>query len=808
MTFYGWSTTEDGSTLWNYAEDRMPLGDLTLYAVWRYDFTSEAVEGGMHLRSYTGSKTTIRVPEWIDDQPVLSIAEDAFPDPTVTLTGNKGSVTENYALAQGMTFVPLRYEATFISNGGTVIAPQTLCATDYLVQPEILRSGYTLLGWFTDSTLRVRWDFAQDRMPAAPLTLYAAWEKSDETFADIPFTFEPTENGLSITGYTGTSAHAILPASINGETVCAIADFAFFENQSLLSLSIPGTVQTIGRSSFAGSRLSSISIDEGLVSIDAHAFSGCAELHSVMLPESLLSLGDAAFQDCTALTSLQLPNHLTVLPKNLFSGCTFLSSISLPSALETISSSAFADCTHITKLTLGTHVYALAPDAFSGCTSLDAVHVAADNMYFTDVNGVVLSADGTQLLLYPCGKASGTYTLPATVSAIGERAMASSRITSLVCNDALTLIAPDALRGSTQLQSIVFASDGHLTEIGASAFSGCVALDSIIFPDTLRTIHANAFSLCTLQSVTIPAHTTIGAHAFDASPHLTLYGANGSPAATYAQTNGLRFVDLSTDIPVIGVTLPPSLSLAPGENCTLSAVLMPHNTTETTLRWNSSDASIAYVDANGFVSARSIGTATVSVTAANGSSASCLVTVAHAVIAPEQIVLSADVLTLVPGNIHPLSAQLLPVGTTDEVKWHSSDNAVVRYASGCVFALSCGTATLTATVGDTLRASCTVTVVPAWGTPDLTLPASLRQIDAEAFLALPVKVVLCPNGLESINSRAFAHCTALTQIYIPASVTVIADDAFSGCTNLVIFGTSASPAQTFAQTHGYPFVAQ
>ena len=50
--------------------------------------------------------------------------------------------------------------------------------------------------------------------------------------------------------------------------------------------------------------MTSISIPDGVTSIDYQTFSGCIRLTSITLPESLVSIGDRAFEDCSALTSV------------------------------------------------------------------------------------------------------------------------------------------------------------------------------------------------------------------------------------------------------------------------------------------------------------------------------------------------------------------------------------------------------------------------------------------------------------------------------------------------------------------------
>lgn len=86
----------------------------------------------------------------------------------------------------------------------------------------------------------------------------------------------------------------------------------------------------------------------------------------------------------------------------------------------------------------------------------------------------------------------------------------------------------------------------------------------------------------------------------------------------------------------------------------------------------------------------------------------------------------------------------------------------------------------------------------------LVLPDSLTKIEAEAFRKTDFSYVICPDTLVSIESRAFAECEKLMSVIIPSSTTTVAADAFEGCTALqVIAAPNGSPADRFAQQHGY-----
>ena len=64
-----------------------------------------------------------------------------------------------------------------------------------------------------------------------------------------------------------------------------------------------------------------------------------------------------------------------------------------------------------------------------------------------------------------------------------------------------------------------------------------------------------------------------------------------------------------------------------GQSLQLTATINPSNATQQTLTWESSNTSVATVDANGKVAAIGLGTAAITVTAANGQSATCVVKV-------------------------------------------------------------------------------------------------------------------------------------------------------------------------------------
>ena len=107
--------------------------------------------------------------------------------------------------------------------------------------------------------------------------------------------------------YTGTSATPALPDDYKGASYHIIA-CAFYYNDTVQSIAIPGGVWSIGDSAFRGcSALTSLTFEleeYALVSVGDFAFAGCTALQTLHLPGVVY--GSNVFTDCTGLQSIVL----------------------------------------------------------------------------------------------------------------------------------------------------------------------------------------------------------------------------------------------------------------------------------------------------------------------------------------------------------------------------------------------------------------------------------------------------------------------------------------------------------------------
>ena len=157
-----------------------------------------------------------------------------------------------------------------------------------------------------------------------------------------------------------------------------------------------------------------------------------------------------------------------------------------------------------------------------------------------------------------------------------------------------------------------------------------------------------------------------------------------------------------------------SLTLEVGESYTLVVTVSPNNATDKSITWSSTNSSVATVS-GGKVTAKSEGATTITATAHNGKSVSCIVTVnepAPEVIEVTSVSLNKTSLTFEIGESETLTATVLPSNATDKsVTWTSSAQTVVTVEDGKVTTIESGTATITATTSNGKTASCMITVI-------------------------------------------------------------------------------------------------
>lgn len=278
--------------------------------------------------------------------------------------------------------------------------------------------------------------------------------------------------------------------------------------------------------------------------------------------------------------------------------------------------------------------------------------------------------------------------------------------------------------------------DGNVTAVGAGTATitarlegketTCkvtvkVPLESISMSETKKTVNkGDSFDLDITKN---PTDTTVDAKAAwsSANAGVATVDQNGMVTAVGAGTTVITAnlegkettCEIVVKVPLESIEMSEKeISLVEDGEAQLNVIYAPTDTTvEKNVAWTSSKPDVAVVDQAGKVTAKTVGTATISAEV-DGKTTTCKVTVTKKPVALESIELSEAKITMVETDKKQLTVKYNPSNTTvdRDVAWTTSNNKVaVVAADGTITAKGAGTATITATVAGK-NASCVVTV--------------------------------------------------------------------------------------------------
>ena len=261
--------------------------------------------------------------------------------------------------------------------------------------------------------------------------------------------------------------------------------------------------------------IKTLTVGEGITSLNGLVFTNCKNLETVKLPKSFHitednfincphlkqfivnpdnpthavdAVGALYKKDMTVLykyvtgssaTVYTVANETEVIWEYAFSNCAALEKVVLPDSVTTIQNEAFLHCLALREINLPNSLTSLEAQAFFGCSSLQQI------------------------------------TLPNQITEIGVRLFGQcTGLTSFTIPAHITKIGMGAFENCTALEEIEL-HDG-ITEIGNAAFSYCRSLKQIVLPERISEIADRLFyNDIRLQQITIPAGVRrIGKNAF------------------------------------------------------------------------------------------------------------------------------------------------------------------------------------------------------------------------------------------------------------------------------------------------------
>ena len=565
--FDGWYYDIHCTEEYNWYEDEFN-SDITLYANWVNEddgvpFTYVTLDDGtIEIRSYTGKRRYITVPEEIEGKAVSSIGEFAFEGETrlreVRLPSRlrrirtgafagctnlykidiPASVTEigasafSNAVRLGTLAIPA--DSNLISIGDKAFANCTkLRRVDLPTSLERV-NGSAFLG--TTSNMEINVASKNKHFVSVDGVLFNYTKSMIVAYPEgrTAALYIIPEN----VRYIGSCAFAYTKvSSIDLGSVTEIGDSAFAAS-SLSAVVIPDTVISMGSGAFAGSAyLSSVKIGNGLRSISAGAFASCS-ISEITIPAGIESIGGAAFK-FAGLGKLIFENNskLTVISYAAFYGCP-LTSVNFPDSLMNIGDSAFFKCS-------------LSSISFGEGSSLQIIGAAA--FRYASLATVAFPANIRTIGDYAFADTAiaGSVTVPASLESLGGgvfgacHALTEIKVESgnkiyadidgvVYTNDGKTAVAYPAgnpaenytvLDGTQKIGVAAFYGSWNLRgvtvpagvdEFYEYAFFDCEKVYGYSLPDTLETV--GPYSMAknySLSSVSLPDSVMhIGSYAF------------------------------------------------------------------------------------------------------------------------------------------------------------------------------------------------------------------------------------------------------------------------------------------------------
>ena len=331
-----------------------------------------------------------------------------------------------------------------------------------------------------------------------------------------------------ISAYKGTEKAITIPASIGANEIVGINYAVFKGNEDITS----------------------VTISEGVVYIEAQAFRDCVNLKTVVLPNSLTLIDNKAFLGCTALESVRFGDNLIEIGESAFEDCGALGDVLLPATVQLIGASAFEDS--------GSGAGRFA------CPAEGTVyrHMSLAGAKYDSVE-IGPSADLSDYNIMQ-GYTGRSVTIGEGTEAIGQYFLldpyaTDTMLTGFHMPKSLKEIGDHAFSGRKGMTAFDLTGVERMGE-GAFAETGLV---EIVIPGTLKDIPANAFDFCqSVERITIGEGVeTIGRYAFSSA------GCGGKTTDTYnflsdeevAQYKDVVHTDASGYVKFVDVMLPSTI---------------------------------------------------------------------------------------------------------------------------------------------------------------------------------------------------------------------------------------------------------
>lgn len=414
--FNGWYLDREFTDKWDFAKDRMPDHDITLYSSWSYDESYNPITPS---KPTTPSEKNYEIKDgklYYNNHIYEHIASYELFSAARADAESRGGYLVTISSQEEMDAV-LDYVKSDCAQQTLWLGINSTTGWKYWLNGEKLNfwngsdpttssTQYNALFYRADGT----WDTFDNSRTSHYIIEWGDDYEVDPSFNGNNSSTEGgahyTESGdgktASVVGFT-KGEDIIISSIYDGLIVNKIDTKAFRNNTTVKTITIPSTVETIGD----------------------YAFSGCTALEEIVIPESVTEIGEHAFDGCTSLKKVILPSGLAILPAYIFNGCTSLEEIFNTEELTEIKECAFYNCSSLGSFIVSDKMTEIGNSVFYGCTALEKFVL----------NSALVKIGGQAF--YNCRNLEGSIVIPEICTSIGTRAFyGCSRLEHvfLMCN--------------------------------------------------------------------------------------------------------------------------------------------------------------------------------------------------------------------------------------------------------------------------------------------------------------------------------------------------------------------------------------
>ena len=337
-------------------------------------------------------------------------------------------------------------------------------------------------------------------------------------------------------GYSAFYKNANLTKVVMNSPVAVIDEYAF-DATKLTTIDIPASVTTVNKYAFGSisGTISKVTIRAKDASVNSTAFSGDT-ITTVNYCDTSPNWDNSVWKTALDGKYSKIYYLYQVTDGKLVEYFGYSTGFAVPSGVTEISSGAFSRSPQMNAITISETVTTIPASTFDALKSLTAINVNANNTTFKSDGGVLFTKDGKTILRYPIAKTGTSYSIPTTVTTIGNSAFYWVRnLESITIPSSVTKVEAYGFDSCPKIK-IEFSSSkwGSLTNVsGKTKYCNSEVNDytivkyndstatSVNLPDFATYIKNGALP-ATLKTVILPkALTGYDAYLFDSLKALT-----------------------------------------------------------------------------------------------------------------------------------------------------------------------------------------------------------------------------------------------------------------------------------------------